>query len=239
MTLTRVPEPELMDSATEADDYDRMDFSEVNARFASDARASFGDACASAAVLDLGTGTGRIPLLYAASGAPARLVALDAAPAMVARAEENRRAVHDGSSAAAAARVVFVLGDATRPPFVDASFDAVMSNSLVHHLPDPVPFFAAIARVLAPGGRAFVRDLARPESEAVLEAQTNRYAAIPVDAAGEELARFTRQRALFHASLQAAFTVDEVSAMAEAAGLRGAAVRMTSDRHWTLTWTKP
>ncbi len=225
-----------MDSATEADDYDRMDFSEVNGRFAADAREALGSP---RALLDLGTGTGRIPLLYVASGAPARFVALDAAPAMLARAEENRRAVHAENTGVDAERIVFVLGDATRPPFVDASFDAAMSNSLVHHLPDPVPFFAALARVLAPGGRAFVRDLARPESEAELEAQTERYAAVPAEAAGDDLARFTRQRALFHASLHAAFTVDEVRAMAEAAGLRGAGVRMTSDRHWTLTWTKP
>jgi ubiquinone/menaquinone biosynthesis C-methylase UbiE len=232
MTLARVPEPELMDSATEADDYDRMDFSEVNARFAADARAALGDAHA---VLDLGTGTGRIPLVYVGAGAPARFVALDAAPAMLARAEANRRAASDD----AAERVVFTLGDATRPPFVDASFDAVMSNSLVHHLPDPVPFFAAVARVLVPGGRAFVRDLARPDSQAILDAQTEQYAAIPGDAAGDDRARFTRQRALFHASLHAAFTVDEVRAMASDAGLCGALVTMTSDRHWTLTWTKP
>jgi ubiquinone/menaquinone biosynthesis C-methylase UbiE len=232
MTLVRVPEPELMDSETEADDYDRMDFSEVNDRFVQDARAALGPA---RAVLDLGTGTGRIPLLYVEASDPGRIVAVDAAPAMLARAEANR-AAHGGPRAA---RIVFLLADAARLPFVDGAFDAVMSNSLVHHLPDPTPTFAAIARALTRGGRAFVRDLARPDSEAVLDAQTDRYAPIPVELAGDDRARHERQRDLFRASLHAAFTTHEVHAMAERAGLRGACVAMTTDRHWTLTWTKP
>jgi hypothetical protein len=41
-------------------------------------------------------------------------------------------------------------------------------------------------------------------------------------------------RELFRASLHAALTVDEVSALTERANLRGVKVRMTSDRHWTL-----
>jgi SAM-dependent methyltransferase len=232
MHLDRIPEPELMDSATEADDYDRMDFTAVNARFVEDARASIGDA---QAILDLGTGTGRIPFLYAAADPPARLVALDAAPAMIARAETNRRDRPDRG----AERVVFLVGDATKPPFVEGAFDAVLSNSLVHHLADPVPFFASIARILTRGGRAFVRDLARPSDERVLDEQTERYAGIPEGALGEDLARFARQRALFRASLHAAYTVDEVASLARAGGLLGAQVAMTSDRHWTLTWRKP
>jgi ubiquinone/menaquinone biosynthesis C-methylase UbiE len=230
MALARVPEPELMDSATEADDYDRMNFAEVHGRFVQDARAFLG---ASRAVLDVGTGTGSIPLAYAVDHLPERFVALDAAPAMLARAELNRRAHPSG------ARVVFVLGNATALPFLDGVFDGLFSNSLVHHLPNPVPFFSEIARVLPSGGRAFVRDLARPATEAMLHAQTDAHASIPADAVGEDRARFERQRALFHASLHAAFTVDEVAVMATEAGLRNATVALTSDRHWTLTWEKP
>jgi ubiquinone/menaquinone biosynthesis C-methylase UbiE len=152
---------------------------------------------------------------------------------MLARAELNRRAHPSG------ARVVFVLGNATALPFLDGVFDGLFSNSLVHHLPNPVPFFSEIARVLPSGGRAFVRDLARPATEAMLHAQTDAHASIPADAVGEDRARFERQRALFHASLHAAFTVDEVAVMATEAGLRNATVALTSDRHWTLTWEKP
>jgi ubiquinone/menaquinone biosynthesis C-methylase UbiE len=230
MALARVPEPELMDSATEADDYDRMDFRAVNDRFVQDAHTFLG---AVRALLDVGTGTGRIPLAYLAHARPERFVALDAAPAMLARAEKNR------TSSASEARVAFVLGNATALPFAESSFEGAFSNSLVHHLPDPIAFFAEVRRVLEHGGRFFVRDLARPASEAMLHEQTATYAAIPASAEGEDRARFERQRTLFHASLHAAFTVAEVHAMAARAGLEGAEVAMTSDRHWTLTWKKP
>ena len=47
-------------------------------------------------------------------------------------------------------------------PFAAGSFPAVMSNSIVHHIPDPRTVFAEIARVAAPGATIFVRDLLRP-----------------------------------------------------------------------------
>ena len=46
--------------------------------------------------------------------------------------------------------------------FADASFDAVMSNSIVHHIPKPDDALAEMLRVLRPGGFLFVRDLLRP-----------------------------------------------------------------------------
>jgi ubiquinone/menaquinone biosynthesis C-methylase UbiE len=230
MPLPRTPEPELMDSATEADDYDRMDFSAVNDRFMQDARSFFGSPTA---LLDVGTGTGRIPLAFVAGGLPERLVAVDAAPAMLARAEANRLATPGAAS------IRFLEGNATALAFEAKSFDAVMSNSLVHHLPSPVPFFREVGRVCRGGAKVFVRDLARPDSSARVDELTDTYAGAPTDATGADLERFERQRSLFHASLHAAFTVDEVRAMAAVAGLLGADVRMTSDRHWTLTWTKP
>ena len=228
MNLTRTPEPELMDSATEADDYDRMDFSEVNALFVHDARAFFGPV---RSLLDVGTGTGRIPLAFVAGGLPKTFVAVDAAPAMLARAEVNRR------NTPGADAISFVEGDATALAFDAGAFAAVMSNSLVHHLSRPVAFFRELARVCATEGRLFVRDLARPDSAELVDALTDAYAAVPADAQGDERDRFTRQRHLFHASLHAAYTVDEVRTMAAYAGLLDGDVRMTSDRHWTLTWT--
>ncbi len=230
MALARVPEPELMDTATEADDYDRMDFAAVHDLFVQDAHAFLGR---SRALLDVGTGTGTIPLTYLERHVPERFVCLDAAPAMLARAEVNRRLVRN------AERLVFVLGSATAMPFLGGAFDGVCSNSLVHHLPNPVSFFAEVARVVAPGGRVFVRDLARPATDELLRAQVDAHARIPDEAAGDTRARFERQRALFHASLHAAYTVEEVLAMTREAGLMDARIALTSDRHWTLTWVKP
>ena len=59
--LTRVLEPELMDSIEDAREYDAMDHAAVNARFVTDLLSAFG-ADANARILDLGTGTAQIPI---------------------------------------------------------------------------------------------------------------------------------------------------------------------------------
>jgi SAM-dependent methyltransferase len=46
-----------------------------------------------------------------------------------------------------------VLGDITKLPFANESFDLVTANMVVEHLDDPAAQFAEVARVLCPGGR--------------------------------------------------------------------------------------
>jgi hypothetical protein len=86
-----------------------------------------------------------------------------------------------------------------------------------------------MARLVAPGGTLFVRDLARPSSLAGLEALVERYA-------GGETGH---ARAMFADSLHAALTVDEVRERVAPLGIGGDCVAMTSDRHWTLAWRRP
>jgi hypothetical protein len=60
--LNRTLEPEVMDTAADALDYDRMDHREVNRRFVDDFLAAAPDL---SDVLDLGTGTAQIPIFPA------------------------------------------------------------------------------------------------------------------------------------------------------------------------------
>jgi hypothetical protein len=53
------------------------------------------------------------------------------------------------------------------------------------------------------------------------------------------VASHARQLGLFEASLHAALTLDEVKERVVAIGIPPSAVKMTSDRHWTLACTKP
>jgi SAM-dependent methyltransferase len=71
------------------------------------------------------------------------------------------------------------LGDITRLPFRDESFDLVTANMVVEHLPEPGHQFAEVARVLAPGGtfvfhtpnlRSYIIALARMLPERVKKA---------------------------------------------------------------------
>ncbi len=214
--LQRTLEPEAMDTDEEALAYDRMDHAEVNRRFVDDLLALHPRPHR---VLDLGAGTGLIPIELCARDAGVTVTAVDLAPAMLRRAAENV------GRAGLSARVGLAVCDAAALPYAPGDFDAVISNSLAHHVPDPVTLFRAVARVAGDRAAVFVRDLCRPATPAEVNALVDRYA--------------TREepfaRALFRASLHAALTVDEARAAAAAAGLPDVTAEMTSDRHWTLS----
>src|SRR5690242_20552286 len=126
MVLERVLEPEVMDSAEEARDYDSMDHSQVNQLFVSDLLAFHSSPVR---VLDVGAGTAQIPIELCRRHADVRVVAIDMAEHMLELGRRNvERAGH-------AARIELRLCDAKQMPFGGASFDCIISNSIVHHIP--------------------------------------------------------------------------------------------------------
>ncbi|HUS68935.1 MAG TPA: methyltransferase domain-containing protein [Kofleriaceae bacterium] len=212
--MQRILEPEVMDGEGEATAYADMDHTAVNRAFVERLRALG----AAGRMLDIGTGPADIPLLVVDRWSEARVVAVDLAPAMLALAAQRRDASPH------AARLELVLGDATSLPLDDGSFDAVFSNTILHHLPDPVPFLREAGRVLRPGGALLIRDLYRPASEAHVQDLVALHAAT-TSPAGREL---------FTASLRAALTPDELRAAADAAGLADAVLVIDTDRHMSL-----
>ena len=96
-------------------------------------------------LLDLGAGTGAAnPILGSLT-----VVALDPAPAMLARNNAARRVVG--------------IGEAL--PFRDDTFDAVLSAYVFRNLDSVEATLSEIHRVLRPGGRAGIVDLSRPEGD--------------------------------------------------------------------------
>ena len=229
--LTRVLEPEVMDTAEEAADYDAMDHGAVNAKFCDDLLAWAAGRVGPAA-LDVGTGTALIPVELCRRAPDVRVVAIDLARHMLGRARENvvRAGFQD--------RIMLEIVDAKRLPYPEGSFATVVSNSIVHHIPEPAGALREMVRVTAPGGRLFVRDLARPESSTEVDRLVTTYAGSPPDDPTLR-ASFERQRELLRASLHAALTASEVASIADDLGIPGGAVAMTSDRHWTLAFEKP
>jgi ubiquinone/menaquinone biosynthesis C-methylase UbiE len=216
LMLPRILEPEVMDSAEEARDYDAMDHSQVNSVFVADFLAHYsGDA----PVLDVGTGTAQIPIELCRRHPTVAVAAIDASPAMIALAQEN--VARAGFEKRIRLRVV----DAKALPFADASFSAVMSNSIVHHIPDPALVLAEMIRVVAPGGILFVRDLLRPETDADVAKLVAQYAS---DANAQ-------QKKLFDDSLHAALSLAEIRGLIAAVGFPSETVQQTTDRHWTWT----
>jgi ubiquinone/menaquinone biosynthesis C-methylase UbiE len=218
-SLSRILEPEVMDSAEEARDYDSMDHSHVNRLFVSDLLAINASPMR---VLDVGAGTAQIPIELCQRHPTVRLVAIDMAEHMldVGRRNVEREALRE--------RIELRLCDAKRIPFADASFDVIMSNSIVHHIPAPIAVFEEMARVVQPGGTLFVRDLLRPVDANAIAGFVKTYAK---DANAH-------QQKMFADSLHAALTLDEVRAMVARLGFDPASVQQTSDRHWTWSARK-
>ena len=81
--MERTLEPEVMDTAEEADGYDAMDHSEPNAAFVE----RLCELEASGRMLDIGTGPGHIPVLICERVPDARVVGIDLSKSMLALAE--------------------------------------------------------------------------------------------------------------------------------------------------------
>ncbi len=221
----RVLEPEVMDSPEEALAYDAMDHSAVNQAFSEDVLA----ACQQLGVdpagdyLDLGTGTALIPIRFCQLTEDTRVMAVDAAIHMLDMARNNI------SVAGLTERIRVARVDAKQLPFEDASHTHVISNSIVHHIPEPIYVLREAWRVLAPGGLMFIRDLMRPDSDEQWQELVQAYA-------GEET---EYQRQMFADSLHAALSVNEMQDMVAEFNAPPETVQATSDRHWTWAMQKP
>lgn len=216
MALPRILEPEVMETEKDAVEYDSMDFSEVNMAFAVRALEL---APKRGRVLDVGTGTARIPILMLQhTNTDITILATDLSQEMLNVGKKNVESLGLGS------RLTLQLVDAKGLPFKGREFDMVISNSVVHHIPEPLTLFQEVERVVKSGGAVFLRDLIRPESTAMREGLVQKYAG---DA--DEY-----QQKLYRDSLNAALTISEVSELVEKAGLKGAKVVQSSDRHWSV-----
>lgn len=216
--MDRIPEPELMDDASQALAYAEADFS------------SSDQACVvrflqlipepGARIVDLGCGPGNLTFPIAELLPAAEVVGIDGAAAMLAIASQRQREV-----GAAAERVRFLQLDladgALARPLLAGSFSAVVSNSVLHHLHDPQVFWTAIRRLGAPGAWIYVRDLRRPETAEALEMLVAR------ETVGAPAILLRDYRA----SLYAAFRPQEVEQQLREAGLTGFRVEPLEDRY--------
>ena len=214
MALERVLEPEVMDTYEEARDYDSMDHQAVNKLFVDDLLAvgNIGND-----ILDVGTGTAQIPVELCRQSEDCRIIAIDMAVHMLDLARFNIEV--DGFSQ----RIFLQQIDAKDMLFESEMFDCVMSNSIIHHIPEPLAVLAESIRVTRPGGLLFFRDLLRPESGEEVAHLVSTYA-------GDEN---EHQRQMFDDSLRAALSLSEVRAMVSSLGFEAETVQATSDRHWT------
>ncbi|MCB9891904.1 MAG: class I SAM-dependent methyltransferase [Planctomycetes bacterium] len=213
--MKRVPEVECMGTPEEAREYAAMDHKDANESFVA---ALLEHGCDRGEILDIGTGPADIPLLLVEKAKGANVTAIDLSDEMLKIA--RLKVAHAGHSL----RIRLMHADAKGLPFADRHFDGVFSNTILHHVEDPIAYFKDARRVLRGGGSLVIRDLVRPDDDASVEKLVDRYAKGATEYA----------RGLFRDSLKAAYTLDEVRDFLDRSGLDDASLAMTSDRHMTI-----
>ncbi len=144
-------------------------------------------------VLDVAAGTGHAARQLAASARA--VVALDATEAMLARGQAQAAA--DGCH-----NVLFTRGDAAALPFLDGSFDVVVSRFAAHHFVRPDAVLAEMVRCARPGGHVALVDLVADEDPAVA-AEQNRLERLRDPSHTRMLAAIEMQALMTEAGLEA------------------------------------
>jgi cyclopropane fatty-acyl-phospholipid synthase-like methyltransferase len=166
--MVRTLEPELMDDPAQAEAYAAADFSAENQGFVDRFKEYFPE-FSQGNVLDLGCGPGDIPIRFAKRYPACQVIGVDASAPMIQLGEQvvKQAGLADRITLrceryeeVAGARIV----------------DAVISNSLLHHLPNPLQFWQKIRQLVRPGAPVLVMDLLRPDSPEAAQAIVDRYA---------------------------------------------------------------
>jgi len=204
-----------MEDEAQAQAYALADFAEVNQGFV-DRFVAQAPELVRGRVVDLGCGPGDIAVRLCRALPEVEVVAVDGSRAMI---DQARAAVDE---ARFGRRIRLVESRVPRSLPAGERFDAVLSNSLLHHLPEPEVLWQEVTRLAKRGAHVLVMDLFRPDSGKRAEEIVDTYAA-------DEPEILRRD---FYCSLLAAFTPEEVRAQLARNGLaKSLAVELISDRH--------
>ncbi len=214
--VSRILETEVMTGYEVALDYDQMDNDASNQAFIADLLSS---GATGPRVVDLGTGPAHVAIELCKQRTDVKLMAFDASSDML---DFARRRVE---LAGMVDRIQLMQADIKNlDSFQPAIADTVICKSVLHHLPDPAAAIAAAQRMVAPGGRIFIRDLVRPATVDEIDHLVDLY-----QSDATELAKKS-----FRDSLFAALSLHEARQLFNGFGYPSRTVRMTSDRHWTF-----
>ncbi len=215
---SRIPEPELMEETEQARAYAQADFDQPHDMFVDAFRQRFGPSL-SGTVLDLGCGTADISCRFARAFPHINIHGIDGSAAMLTFA---RQTVEAQGLSSRIALFHMAIPVASLP---QESYDGIIVNSLLHHLPRPEVMWQTIRQAGDPGTPVFVMDLIRPENKARARDIVETYS-------GNEPEVLKRD---FYNSLLAAFRPDEVRDQLKREGMDFLKLEIVSDRHF-IVW---
>jgi AhpD family alkylhydroperoxidase len=152
-------------------------------------------------VLDLGSGGGFDVFIAGRKVGPTgRAIGVDMTPEMLAKARKNITAYRERTGLD---NVEFRLGEIEHLPVADGSVDVIISNCVINLSPDKPQVWREIARVLKPGGRVAISDLAllQPLPAAVVESVEALVGCVGGAALVSEIARMASQAGLGEVAL--------------------------------------
>jgi 2-polyprenyl-3-methyl-5-hydroxy-6-metoxy-1,4-benzoquinol methylase len=213
--MNRILEPELMDDPEQALIYSKADFEEENQGFVDRFRELYPD-LTQGHVVDLGCGPADIAIRLARGLPEIKVTGIDGSGPMI---DIGLKVVEQ----AGLADRIRLRCERFQSCLVEPA-DAVISNSLLHHLPNPLQFWYAVKKLVKPGGWVLVMDLLRPDSPEAAQAIVDRYAA-------DEPPILRRD---FFNSLLASFTEDEVASQLTELNMSRLLIDVPDDRHWLV-----
>jgi SAM-dependent methyltransferase len=160
-------------------------------------------------VLDIGSGGGFDVFIAARKVGPAgRAIGVDMTPEMLSKA---RAGIPTFTEKTGLSNVEFRLGEIEHLPVADSSIDVVISNCVINLSPDKQQVWNEIARVLRPGGRACISDLAlkKPLPKEVLESAAALVSCVSGAVLVDETIKMARQAGLGDIQIdEKAYSVD-------------------------------
>ena len=216
--MQRIPEPEIMNGREQARAYAMADFETPNQMFVDLFVKKFPGLRVTGSVLDLGCGPADIPIRFALQYPQCRVCGVDGAAAML---KYGRQSI---SNQGLEDRITLIEGILPNAPLPLNSYDAILSNSLLHHLDDPQVMWRTIRDCGKKDAAVLIMDLFRPPGREEAQKIVEKYS-------GNEPAVLKED---FYHSLLAAYSLEEVGRQLETEGLAHLNIEQTSDRHFIV-----
>jgi len=225
--MQRIVEPELMNDKAQAKAYANAnananaDFEQSDQLVLDAFNNRFPYTEITGNILDLGCGPGNISFKFAGCFTNAKIIAVDGAAEMIQLAIEKRHSSNLQN------QISFITGNIPTASIPSVNYEAIISNSLLHHLHQPEILWNTIKEYASENTKILIMDLFRPQNKEQALDIVNKYARNEPDILQQD----------FYNSLLAAFTPDEIKHQLKNAGLSKLNLEIVSDRHTLIFGT--